>query len=249
MALSRSEDFVDWRVMTAKDFDRYHEMRKTSRIFRDGFRRRAETVIAYLRQGFAAQPPRKFGACLLDVGTADGTMLHVFRDAFRGISLTGLEASEDLVEVAREQGLNVVCSRVEEMTFEREHFDAVTIVATLKHIPDARAALAACHSVIVPGGHIIVADPTPMGLRLGVWRGHFDPRWLPNRWTLARTRAHLEKAGFEVVTAKRYMPLPVTLPGMGVIERVLRWMGLSRLFMQQATLARKVPSVNASRTS
>lgn len=221
--------------MGAEGFEDYPQLRQRSRVYRDGFRRRSATVIRLVREGRGPEAPEAFG--LLDVGTADGIMLRAFADAFPGSRRVGLEASADLVEVARADGHEVLEARAEALPFEDASFDVATVVATLKHVPEADRALAELHRVLVPGGVLVVADPTPWGLRLGLWRGHFDPRWLAHRWSLAETRRHMERAGFTVRRGVRYMPLPVDIAGTRTLEALGRLPGVSRLFLQQATLA------------
>lgn len=212
----------------------YHELRKASRVFRDGFLRRTETAAQLLADVLGGRAFR-----LLDVGSADGMMLEHLRDRFPQAEILGLEASPELVEVARRRGVDVRQGNARALDLPDESFDAVTVFSTLKHISGVEAALAEFHRVLVPGGYLIVSDPTPMGLRLGRLRGHFDPRYLPNVWSLAATRRHLEMAGFQFVRGLRYMPVPVTFPGSRALERGMRSVGLSRMFMQQATLVRK----------
>ncbi|MCA9314969.1 MAG: class I SAM-dependent methyltransferase [Planctomycetes bacterium] len=223
--------------MPAEGFRQYAELRGRSRLFRDGFLRRTAMVTRLVREGRGATAPEAFR--LVDVGTADGRMLAAFAAAFPASERVGVEASDELVATAREAGHDVVAARAEALPFEDASFDVATLVATLKHVPDADGALRELARVLRPGGVIVVADPTPWGLKLGLWRGHFDPRWLEHRWSLRDTREHLQGAGFEVLRGVRYMPLPVDLPGSGIAEGIGRALGLSRVFLQQATLARR----------
>lgn len=219
-------------------FDRYAELRRTSRVYRDGFNRRSATVVELLRNALAGRETA--GLALLDIGTADGSMLAAFLAAFPGLQGIGLEAAPELAAEARRRGFAVVEGRAERLPFPDAQFDICTIVATLKHIPDADAALREVHRVLRAGGVLVVADPTPHGLRLGLWRGHFDARWLPNRWSLAQTKARLQQAGFEVLASRRYMPLPIDAGGSRFLERAGRLLGASRLFLQQASAARRL---------
>ena len=221
--------------MGHEQFDQYAELRRTSRVFRDGLARRTEQVRDFL--GLAGPAP---DFRLLDVGTADGHLLAGLREAFPRCRPTGVEVSEDLVRVARERGLHVVTADARSLPFPDGSFDAVVLSATLKHVPEPERALRECRRVLVAGGHVLVLDPTPWGIRLGLWRGHFDRRWLPNVWSLSRTSREVEAAGSRVEGTRRYMLLPVTLPGTRAAETVLRALGLGRLLLQQALLAQAV---------
>jgi SAM-dependent methyltransferase len=215
-------------------FDQYARLRSASRVCRSGLARRSERVVSLLAHAFP--PGRPFR--LLDVGAADGHLLSVLRERFPGSSLHGVDADEALVAEARARGLDVVHGDARALPFAPASFDAVVLAATLKHVADPDRALAECRRVLAPGGWILVLDPTPWGIRLGLWRGHFDRSWLPNVWSLRETGRRVAAAGFEVQTTRRYMLLPVGFPGSAVLEAVVRGVGLGRLLLQQALLAR-----------
>jgi ubiquinone/menaquinone biosynthesis C-methylase UbiE len=220
--------------MPADDFARYADARETRAVLRHGHRRRTAEVVGALREAF---PDGAFR--LLDVGTADGRMLATLAREFPRARLAGIEARDDLARVARDAGLDVEVGRAEDLPRADGSQDVVLLVSTLKHVPDHQRALSECRRVLAPGGRLLVSEPTPWGIRLGLWRGHFERRWLAHVWSLAETRRRLETAGFEVLRAWRYMPLPWEPPGIRAYERVARWLGLSRTFMQQCVLSRR----------
>lgn len=222
--------------MAAEHFQGYEQARAGRGLLRDGFVRRAQEVVAALREEFPAGRFR-----LLDVGTADGRMLEAIARAFPGAEAVGLEALEGLAASARARGLDVRVGRAEALPFPDGAFDAVTLISTLKHVPDAGAALREGRRVLRPGGSLWVGDPTPFGIRLGLWRGHFDRRWLRHRWSVRETARALTRAGLAVVGSRRYMPAPVEVWGGRAYERVARRLGLSRWFMQQLVHARRPP--------
>lgn len=122
--------------VAAEHFQGYEQARAGRGLLRDGFVRRAQEVVAALREEFPAGRFR-----LLDVGTADGRMLEAIARAFPGAEAVGLEALEDLAASARARGLDVRVGRAEALPFPDGAFDAVTLISTLKHVPDAGAAL------------------------------------------------------------------------------------------------------------
>jgi SAM-dependent methyltransferase len=202
-------------------------------VCRDGLQRRTEQVRAFLDLAGAAA-----GARLLDVGTADGRLLLSLRESHPGVRATGVEVSEELAREARARGLDVTTGDARALPFPDASFEVAVLAATLKHVPEPALALRECRRVLVAGGWLLVLDPTPWGVRWGIRRGHFDPRWLPNVWSLARTASEARAAGFEVVRSRRYMLLPVSWPGTRAAEAVVRALGLGRLLLQQALLAR-----------
>ena len=209
-------------------FQRYYELRDQSRILRDGLRQRGDAALSVLESLSQNGPFR-----LLDIGCADGRMLQIFAHRFPQCQFIGLDASLELVNVARRLRLNTVKGLAESLPFDAGRFNVITLIATLKHVRDYTAVLNECRRVLVRRGSLLLSDPTPFAIRMGIRLGHFDPRYLPNVWSLRVARRHLEELGFEVVSSWRYMPAPISLPGSRTLEKALRAAGLSSLFMQQ----------------
>jgi len=217
------------------NFDRYTSLRQSSRVFQDGFKRRLEEVHACLFAGFPSGVFR-----LLDVGTADGLMLGRLQQLFPRSVFVGVESHSGLAKEAHRRGHTVVRAFAQNLPFEPESFDVITLVSTLKHVPDYEEALSECQRVLVQRGQLILSDPTPWGLRLGLCRGHFDRRYLPNIWSLNVAKERLRNAGFEIITGYRYMPLPFEHLGSRMLESLGATLGVSGFFMQQLVHVRRM---------
>jgi SAM-dependent methyltransferase len=213
----------------------YASRRKTAGILGHGLRKRTEAA-ARLLNGLAFN--REFH--LLDIGTADGSMLERMKLLFPHGVFHGVDTNLQLVEMARARGLSVVEGDARSLQFPDHSFDVVLLTATLKHIADSQQVLGECRRVIVPGGHLILSDPTPFGVRLGVWFGHFDPKYLPNVWSLKEARHRVELEGFQVRRRSKYMLFPVHIPGADCVEALLSRMHMTPCFLQQILLAQKM---------
>lgn len=213
----------------------YPELRKSSPVYRDGLARRTEQVRAFL--DIAAPSP---DCRLLDVGTADGSMPATLRSTYPRMRFSGIEILPGLALLARESGLDVVRADSRSLPFADASFEVLVISATLKMVSGPRRALEECRRVLTPGGHLILLDVTPWGIRVGLWRGHFDPKTIPNIWSLSRTAKEVDAAGFRVLKSHRYMLLPVSAPGSRAAESFVRAVGLGGLLLQQSLLARAV---------
>jgi len=99
------------------------------------------------------------GKAVLDVGCGGGILAESM--AARGAHVTGIDMGEAPLEVARlhllESGQEVDYRRisVEELAAEIPgHFDVVTCMEMLEHVPDPASVVMACATLVKPGGQV-----------------------------------------------------------------------------------------------
>jgi 2-polyprenyl-6-hydroxyphenyl methylase/3-demethylubiquinone-9 3-methyltransferase len=99
------------------------------------------------------------GKSVLDVGCGGGILAESM--AQRGAVVTGIDLAEKPLAVARlhliESGNRVDYRNIaaEELAREmRAHFDAVTCMEMLEHVPDPASTVAACAALVKPGGQV-----------------------------------------------------------------------------------------------
>jgi SAM-dependent methyltransferase len=149
------------------------------------------------------------GGLVLEVGCGSGLFLRYLRKS--GYAVEGVETSKTDVMYARERfGLTVFEGTLETLPLELGHYDAVVMVNVLEHIPDPAATVARIHSLLKPGGWVVLVLPV-------IDSG--QARWLGARWSAvteaprhvaipstAGARRLLGAAGFEDI---RWMPSPL----------------------------------------
>ena len=99
------------------------------------------------------------GKRVLDVGCGGGILSEAM--AQRGATVTGIDLSEKPLKVARlhllESGLAVdyqFASAEDFSVQNREKFDVVTCMELLEHVPDPASTVAACATLVKPGGRL-----------------------------------------------------------------------------------------------
>ncbi len=96
---------------------------------------------------------------VLDVGTGTGLVLRALRERDPSLSLTGIDLSNGMLEVAREALPDAVLVQGDAtaLMFGDGEFDLVTCVTSLHLFPDARAAIAEWVRVLRSGGRAVTA--------------------------------------------------------------------------------------------
>lgn len=185
----------------------------------ENFRQIVELARRHLRPG---------ARTLLDVGSAHGWFLETARPHF---DVLGIEPDELVGKRAAARGLPVRHGYFPDALADHERFDAIVFNDVIEHIPDIRAALAACRDRLTPCGLLILNLPNSRGFfyrlskviaRAG-WRGPFDRLWQKD---LPSPHVHyfgpgnlaqlVQSHGFESVAATE---LPA-LRAKGLLERL-----------------------------
>jgi 2-polyprenyl-6-hydroxyphenyl methylase/3-demethylubiquinone-9 3-methyltransferase len=126
------------------------------------------------------------GAKVLDVGCGGGLLTEAM--ASRQADATGIDLSTQLIDVARlhllESGVKAAYRviAVEDLAkLEPGNFDAITCMEMLEHVPDPHAILQACHTLLKPGGRLLLStlNRTPAAFALAIVGAEYAARLLP----------------------------------------------------------------------
>ena len=112
-----------------------------------------------LRSNYIDERARLAGKTVLDVGCGGGLLSEAM--AQRGAIVTGIDMGQAPLSVARlhalESGVTINYRQVpvEQLAAEQPgHFDVVTCLEMLEHVPDPAAIIQACADLATPGAHL-----------------------------------------------------------------------------------------------
>jgi 2-polyprenyl-6-hydroxyphenyl methylase/3-demethylubiquinone-9 3-methyltransferase len=170
---------------------------------------RQHLIAHFGRDPSAAQPLD--GLRIVDIGCGGGLVSEPL--ARLGASVTGIDPAHENIQAARahagQSGLDIdYCAcRVEDLSGEGAQFDAVVALEVVEHVPDVRAFLAVCASVLRPGGLMLLStiNRTARAFALAIVGAEYVLRWLPrgtHQWdrfvTPDEMRAALAAAGVDM---------------------------------------------------
>jgi 2-polyprenyl-6-hydroxyphenyl methylase / 3-demethylubiquinone-9 3-methyltransferase len=148
--------------------------------------------LGFIRDRLAAQfhrdirSPKPFaGLSLLDIGCGGGLVSEPL--ARLGFAVTGIDAGEEMLEVARghaaESGVAVDYrhATAEDLAAGGARYDAVLALEVVEHVAAPELFLAAAAALVKPGGGFIAAtiNRTPKAFVFAIVGAEYVLRWLP----------------------------------------------------------------------
>jgi ubiquinone/menaquinone biosynthesis C-methylase UbiE len=208
--------------------------RKKRRILKYGLLRRTEALIQQFQQ---FRCPKS--SLVLDIGTADGLILCGLAGRCGLGRCIGLDVCFNYLKAAKENVPHVVQADGRYLPFCQKSIDVVVSTATFKHVRGLDRLLEECHRVLKSGGKLVVTDPTPLGIRLGVLLRYFPRKDIAQILSLKDTQRMLTRCGFNVTYAGRFMLTPIPFSGCDSLERRLQRTRLDHLFFNQIICAER----------
>jgi len=139
-----------------------------------------------LRLGYIDRHAGLAGKTVLDVGCGGGILSESM--AGLGADVTGIDLADKPLQVAKlhllESGKQVVYRKVavEELATEQPgHYDVVTCLEMLEHVPDPSSVIAACAKLVKPGGWVFFStlNRNPKSYLLAVIGAEYILKMLP----------------------------------------------------------------------
>lgn len=138
------------------------------------------------RLDYVAKRAKLQGAAALDVGCGGGLLSEAL--ARTGAQVTAIDLAPELVKVAKlhrlesQVAVDYRLQSAESLAAEQPGaFDVVTCMEMLEHVPDPAAIIAACATLLKPGGRLFLStlNRTPAAFALAVVGAEYVARLLP----------------------------------------------------------------------
>ncbi|OGJ57115.1 hypothetical protein A2635_01235 [Candidatus Peribacteria bacterium RIFCSPHIGHO2_01_FULL_51_9] len=212
----------------------YSEGRKVRRALKYRLWRRGDELIRGIRIYFRGEPKD-----LLDMGPAEGKMLSLIQDAFPHTRCSGLEYSQELIDVCDDDRLKITQGDVMKPPFRDASFDIITASAVIEHVDSAADFVKICARLLKPGGLLLITTPDPFFDRIAERIGHVADDIHQELLDLRKLDQYLREAGLEPLQVEKFMCSPVGCPGERWIEKVMKKCGLGFLLLNQLAVGRK----------
>ena len=138
------------------------------------------------RLGYVTDRVTLRGAKVLDVGCGGGLLSETL--AREGAIVTAIDLAPELIKIARLHTLesdvevNYQLTSVEALAgTQAGHFDAITCMEMLEHVPDPGSILSACATLLQPGGRLFVStlNRTPAAFAMAIFGAEYIAGILP----------------------------------------------------------------------
>jgi SAM-dependent methyltransferase len=166
-----------------------------------------ENYKPYLEEkGFMAWLDGKSAGChrwvppnvrVLDIGCGFCQTLGYHKN--RGCEVYGCEADENIKLIAERHGFNVHVGLFNPDNYEKDFFDYVTMDQVLEHIVDPIETLRQIHTILKPGGKLIVGVPDPACIERYTFGRHWQnwhTPYHPNMFSQKSMKTAFEQTGF-----------------------------------------------------
>ncbi len=189
-----SENYVYWNQVLFPA----SEAARREKIFRP----RVERIVEVCERFQVSQ------RLILEVGAGFGLFCEEMARTQFFDRVLAVEPTPDLAATCRQRGLEVIASPIEEVELGRDTVDVIASFEVLEHLFSPREFVEKCHSLLAPGGLLVLTCPSSRGfdvIQLRELSDTVDPEHL-NYFHPESLSMMVAACGFEV--------LEVTTPGM-----------------------------------
>ena len=197
--------------------------------------RRTVEIISALEE-FAPKPFKD----IIDLGTADGRMLHTIKKKFPESRCIGVEFNQELVNFGKLNfpEIEIIIGDIQALDFPDKSFDAALLTAVIEHVPDPEKAVGEANRILKPGGILILTSPDPFWEHLATIVGHLKDGQHNKVMNISQLSNLIKQNGFMVLKTKKFMLSPIGMPFEFLIEKWIRKFNFSFILANQLIIGR-----------
>jgi len=155
---------------------------------------------------------------IVDIGCGEGITLQKIIEMFPGGNITGVDYSEENIEICRRHGLPVTQSNVYDLALESNSVDCCLFLEVIEHLQRPEAAVDEIHRVLRTDGRIVTVFPNDRSFKIarmltGKWKEAGYNAGHVRQWTPREAAAMLAGRGFRTAAAQSipFVLWPVSL--------------------------------------
>ena len=167
-----------------------------------------ESFIDYFRKKKAKKLSKLISpnAKILDIGCGNGRFLHHFSSFGNNFELYGTEIEGGSAARAKSiKEINLRIGSVEELDFNPEFFDLITLIHVFEHLQNPEATLRVINKIIKKNGLLLISFPNISSWQSKIFKSnwyHLDPPRHLIFFSPTNFISMMEKIGFEMVSQK-----------------------------------------------
>lgn len=141
---------------------------------------------------------------MLDIGCSVGSTMYQYH--CRGWQVSGIDLDPHAVEIAKSLGLDAKLITFEDASIPGDHFDFITMMDVIEHVPDHKPLLEKIYRIMKPGGILKIKTPCPET----VIHYTYGPQWVSSDTHLLYFSRRvllqaLRQAGFNILATRTYL--------------------------------------------
>jgi ubiquinone/menaquinone biosynthesis C-methylase UbiE len=217
-------------VMTAN----YHQQRLEKLAPRYRLKRRGDEIIRTIKKYKTCYAPK-----ILDIGAADGLMLSRIKKEFPQTECAGLEYSDELIATCSDKNIKIIQGDAQNLPFADNYFDIILATAIIEHLDRPTKMLDESYRVLKKEGLIILTTPNPFFEKIADWLNHFEKNIHQETFTIYKLKKYLAKSNFKILATERFMISPIGLPGELKFEKIIKFLKLDFILLNQLAVGKK----------
>jgi len=169
-------------------YDDYIDKRKSEKgIFSYGLSRRLNAIEKGLK--LIIKEENIHNLYVLDFGCADDVTLNFIQNSFydvyeKGVGLDIFVQGMDFLNNTNKTSfIKINLSKEYPYPFKDQSFNIAICSAFLKHHPDPKKLLSEIWRILKSDGFILLLDPNPWVVKLGMLVNYFDKKYVPSIWS------------------------------------------------------------------